>query len=211
MFFKTFLGGVALAVLAQAASAATVLGVDGPRIAGNTTLGLGQIDIGVAQTFTTTADLEDASFAFDLRCFSCAGDLWLIEGVMGTQILPNDVVAATTYVGTSGADSALSDLDFLAGTYTIIMTMTSGNGFWRATDTPTQLGTSGLVLNEYRKFSTISSNYLPWSATSLVSGNSLMFSVTTPDEPPIAPIPLPASAWLLLAGLMGTAALRRRA
>lgn len=209
MSFKAILSAAALSVAAGCAGATTVLGVDGPRT-GSTTLGLGQVDVGVAQTFTTVEDLTDASFTFDLRCFDCSGDLWLIEGVMSTSILNSDVVASTIYTGNEGADAALTDLDFIAGTYTIILTMTGGNGFWRATDTPTQLGDAGTVLNEYETFSSISGNFLPWSATETVEGSSLMFSVDVPDGPVVAPVPLPAGAWMLLAGLMGMAALRRR-
>ncbi|MEL7344526.1 MAG: VPLPA-CTERM sorting domain-containing protein [Pseudomonadota bacterium] len=208
MSVKAYLAAAAIAVFANAAGAATVLGVEGTTT-GSTTLGLGQPDIGVAQSFTTTKDLTDASFDFNLRCLGCSGDLWLIEGEMSTSVLNSDIVARTTFDGSSGADAAFSGLSFDAGLYTIIMTMTSGNGFWRATDSPTVVGDAGTVPNAYQKFSTINANSLAWSTTSTVSGSSLKFAITTPD-PVIAPVPLPASVGLLFVGLAGISVIRRR-
>jgi len=211
MSLRTYLTAAFLAAFAGATHAGTVLAVEGKNT-GSTTLGIGQVYAGVAQTFNLTKDITDADFDLSLRCLGgCRGEVWLIEGEMSIDILNSDVVTRSEYSGASGPDDVLQDLDLSVGTYTIILTMDkvlNEGGFWRATNEPTLTELVGTVTSGYERFETISSNFLPWSQTETVSGDRLRFSID--GMVAMAPVPLPASFGLLLAGLGGLAVFRRR-
>ncbi len=209
MQLKAILTIAVLALTTSVASAATVssvLGVSGPADR-STPLGVGLPDVGVAQTFTTNRDLTNASFDFEVQCLLCAGELWLIEGQMSRSVLNRNVVARESYSGSSEIQSALSGLSFAAGQYTIIMTMTTGQGLWRATETPKLTGTAGIFETGSRSFSKIDPNFLPWSSTTFLANQTLLFNIGA--DAPVSPVPLPASAGFLLLGLLGMAGMGR--
>lgn len=206
MRLKSLIVGLALALAAGPTQAATLFSIDGDR-SSTAPIGEGSPDKGAAQTFEVMQAIENVGFSFDLTCFSCAGELWLISGRMSDSVLNSQKVAQVSYSGWSGAQSALSGLMLLPDTYTLIMTMTEGNGGWQGTTSPTVSGSVISAENGYGVLNGLDPNFVPWSVTTQVSGAMLKFEVT--GNTVGATVPLPASLPLLLAAFAGLRLIRR--
>lgn len=196
---------LAFATFASVAQAATVFNIDGTNNA-SIPIGTGAPDDGVAQTFEVTERLENVDFSFEVFCLGCAGEVQLITGLMGPTASVTQRFIETTYTGAAGLNSALSGITLEAGYYTLIISMTSGDGTIRATDSPIYTGSGVSVTSDYLRISTIDPNALFLSQTSSVPGAQLKFTIS--DNMPA--VPLPASAFLLIMGCAAFGAVRAR-
>lgn len=221
MISKFLIASFLLATSVTATSAATVFNVTSdPLDQTGTAVGpfLGPDDPGgVAQVFTLTEALSDVSFGIDLFCGSCSGQLMLISGLMAPGAFPSDyaVRPVADFTGAAGADAALSGLDLVAGQYTLMMSITGGGAIWYGTDTPVFSGSGVSLADEYLVLTELSDVYLPRSPTSSVSGEVLKFSISgtkigDSGGDPVAAVPLPASAPLMLAAIAAIGLIRRR-
>lgn len=196
--------------IGSAASAATIFNVDGPND-GSASIGENLLDKGASQSFTALQDLTNVSFGFDLSCFSCGGEILLITGKPMNDTAASQQVTSASFSGFQGAQEALSGISLEAGTmYSVIMSMTTGNGIWRGTQSPTFQG-AGLLSTEsdHLALTALDQNFLPWSPTRSDAG-TLKFSISADasDEDIVSEVPLPASVGFLLFGLAGFGALR---
>lgn len=206
MRLKPLIIGLALALAAGPGQASTLFQVDGDR-SSTAPIGSGAPDKGAAQTFEVAQTIENVGFAVDLTCFSCEGELWLISGRMSPTATIFQQVASASYSGWSGAQSALTGLTLVPDTYTLILTMTTGNGGWQGTTAPTITGNVIAAESGYSVLSSIDPNFVPWSSTRPVSGATLKFTVT--GNVVGGTIPLPASLPLLFAAIAGLGLVRR--
>ena len=208
MRLKALIVGLAFVLAAGPGQAATLFSVDGVE-SGFTPLGSGSPHGGVAQVFEVAEPLTNVGFSFEMTCYDCTGGLWLITGEMSENALGRHVVSSRTFEDLNGAQSALSDLTLSPGIYTLIMTMTDGQGGWQALTAPSITGNVITPQSGYLEFvGDADPNFVPWSNTAAVSGKMLKFTVT--GYVAAAPVPLPASLPLLLVALAGLGLIRRR-
>ncbi len=196
--------------IGSAASAATIFNIDGPDD-GSASFGENLSEKGASQSFTALQDLTNVSFGFDLRCLSCGGEIWLITGKPMNDAIISQRVSRASFNGFQGAQEALSGINLEAGTmYSLIMSMTTGNGIWRGTKSPSNEGAGILTAeSDHLALTALDPNFLPWSPTRSDAG-TLKFSISSVASGPIdvPAVPLPASVGFLLFGLSGFGALR---
>lgn len=190
------------------ANAATILSVeDIGRGSGSTAIGPAQAFDGVAQSFTALRDFTNVAFSFDLRCISCVGELLFMRGVpaIDTPFFARESVTAIDS-GTSNID-VVTGIDLKAGTtYSMILTITSGDAIWRASEAPIFDGIGGVTAaDSYLRLTDINTNFVPWSPTEERTGATLQFSLTQQ----IAAVPLPAGVFGLISGLFALGLMRR--
>ena len=214
--------GLALFVGVSAASATTILTVSGPN-SGLTAIGENVPNDGVSQSFTSSSDITDATISFGVSsCGSCSGSFTLMTGVPNSGALLSDLIFDVDYEDyTSGSplSFALTDVTLEADQlYSMIFTITSGNGIWSASGDPSFGGTGEVTpTTGYQILTDINPNFILRSSTEDGPYAVLQFTLTRtvagssePIDGP-APVPLPAAGWMLLAGVAGLAALRRKA
>lgn len=211
MRIRTLALGLALAVSASVTQAATLFSLDGPDF-GSTAIGAGQTNDAVAQRFEVTEKLENVDFTFDGFCLGCAGEVQLITGLMGPTASVTQRFIETTYAGIAGLNAALSGITLETGIYTMIISMTQGDGVVRATNAPVFTGSGVSVTADYLRVPTINPNALFLSENTPVTGSQLQFTISgdLPSAPPVTPVPLPASALLLIGGVAGLGLVRNR-
>jgi len=200
---------VALMMAAAPATAATILSIeDAGRGSGSTAVGTGQVHDGVSQSFTALQDFTDVSFSFNLTCFSCMGELLFMYGTPSLNATAFDDIAVANIDSTTTGIDVFTGFDLAAGqVYSMILTITSGDAIWRASENPIVGGTGGVEAEDgYLLLTAINTNFVPWSPTEPRDGATLQFSLTTD----VAAVPLPAGVIGLASGLFALGLFRRR-
>lgn len=210
--FKSIAITIAALVFATSASAATILSVeDARRGTGSTSIGPSQSYKAVAQSFTAHQDFDDVTFGMNLSCFSCAGELLFMTGVPENDTPGFAVRERVDIVAGQDFNNILTGLSLAMGrTYSVILEITSGDGIWRASTAPIISGSGGVTATDhYLRTQVINNNFTPWSPFEQRDGATLQFTLSAP----MTPVPLPASAALLLGafGAFGIIGFRRRA
>ena len=199
--FKAIAAILSALVIATGASAATILSVDDARRGtGSTSIGPAQSYKAVAQSFTAQQDFDNVTFGMNLSCFSCAGELLFMTGIPANDTPGFAVRERVDIAAGQDFNTILTGLSLAMGrTYSVILEITSGDGIWRASTNPIIGGTGGVTAaSHYLRTEIINNNFTPWSPFETRDDATLQFTLSTP----MTPVPLPASAVLLL-GAMG--------
>lgn len=194
---------------ASSVSAATILSIeDAGRGSGSTAVGPGQSYAGVAQSFTAQKDFTDVAVSFNLTCFSCVGELLFMRGVPADDAFFRAIQSVSVIDNTTTGDDIFKGLALEAGAiYSMILTITSGDAIWRASDAPILGGTGGVTAaDRYLRLTEINNNFIPWSPTEERPGAILQFSLNQT----VTPVPLPAGILSLGFALFALGFLRRR-
>lgn len=213
---KSLAAALTAALLALPAAATTVtVSVEG-QTSGGPVMGEGNAT-GVAQSFTMGETIVVDSIGFDLFCLpACTGNVYLINGLPGPGLTLSQYEIDRSFAG-AGNFTFLLEPFFngwntleAAETYTLVLSILTGNGFWNSVRNPVVSG-GDLTLGGAQVIAGIkdfdlglppNSVFQPWT------GDTPRFVITgTADR--IAVIPLPATLPLLALAL-GLLATRRR-
>lgn len=215
---RSIAAALTIVTLALPASAKTVTwSVEGTE-GGGPVIGEGNAT-GVAQSFTMGETLTDARIGFDMFCLpACDASIYLINGLPGPGVTFSQYEIDRNFSGAGSFSYLLvpfsngwNTLD--AGvTYTLVLSMTSGNGFWRSVQDPmgsgdeATLGGAFLIagIDDFDLGFPPNSTFEPWT-----DGTPQFFLTGTADRPTAA-IPLPASLPLMLGALGLLLVWRRR-
>lgn len=207
--------GISLQTGAAAAST-LLLDMTGP-VGGVALLGSGSVYSTAAASFTVNQDIDNASLGMSLYCQDCAGEVWLISQAPAPDVPGRALEALELFTGPAGRTTSfdlsgiLSGLTLFAGTtYTMILEITSGSAGWLSSYSPSYdptYVTPGTNYISRPANIAFPANY-PYADLAGLGYAPLLYSVS--GTPAVAPVPLPASAALMLAGLAVLGALRRR-
>lgn len=221
---------VLLALAALPASAIPILIVaDGDGDQGSIGVGMpGDPARSLAASFELSSAFSDVSVSASLTCLECQADFYLMRNAIGagTDFISN-VLAVTTIDTLAGGGfidrptSLFSGLNLDIGTYFLVMALTnldpqSSNIIWSATQSPLVSSATGVAnlthlmaqSGGYNSTTPPLSTFQPY----LVGGmpTTLQFSLDASIGDPVS-VPEPGTALLLLGGLAGLVAARRRA
>ncbi|MEM6409593.1 MAG: VPLPA-CTERM sorting domain-containing protein [Pseudomonadota bacterium] len=191
-FFKTFALSLALPVLATASAGASVFNLIGNQTTVTVTADLGGLGLTPGTTGTATADGADFSFGIT------GGS---VDLGTGAALIEHDGSGVSLTDGTSTATVGDFFIDTVKGTITGTLNDTVNDVEFFTLGEETSDGIEVLI-----------SSTLAGALTSVFGAPNLanvQFGFANVDLK-LAPVPLPAGAPLLIAGLAGFALLRRR-
>lgn len=166
-------------------------------------------DQAIAQSFTMNQTLTDASISFDVLCYLCSGDIYLITGKPMIGALVGQFETTRAYTIDGNATLGLSGRTLEANQeYTLIWSVFEGDGLWRATREAISTGTAA-TFGSASWAEDVDQGYPANSAfTELAS--TAKFQITGTGTLAPSPVPLTGSMPLLLSALIGLGIHRRR-
>lgn len=206
----------AILTVSPARAASVVLDIQGP-LGGGVLLGDGNAFVASAATFTPRIDIFDAALGMMIYCDDCTGEVWLVSAPPAPDLPGARRVSFVPFIGPAGRTThfdltgAISGIALEAGTtYSLILEILSGDGFWHASPDPSHDGTfvtpgESLVSRPDR---TSFPARLPFVTMESLGYSPLLYTISGTLPP--APVPLPASLPMALLGLGALGWLRRR-
>ncbi len=205
---KFILAAGILLGLAFSAQAATVLALSGTTStsspAHDSVNSPGLSGVG----FSLGNDLTNLSFTVAYTCAgSCLVDAYLMNSI-GPSATNSNVVAAAVLDGSN--TTAFSGINLTAGDYALILTTNTGIFSWNASSSPNIF--YGGTAAPFNNFVDLAYNsVLPYASTvSALTDLAFLYTIEQFTDP-IAAVPLGPTAPFLALGIVGLAALRRRA
>ena len=214
---RSIAAALTIATLALPASAKTVTwSVEGTEGAGEV-IGEGNAT-GVAQSFTMAETLTDVRIGFDMFCLgACDASIYLINGLPGPGATVSQYEIDRDFSGEGNfsyllvpSSNGWNTLDADV-TYTLVLSMTAGNGFWQSVRDPVGSGEEATLGGAFliAGIADFDLGFPPGSTFEPWTGDTPQFFITGTADRPAAAIPLPASLPLLL-GALGLLLIRRR-
>ena len=227
-YCRLLTASAALYLLAAAPSGAvTILSVgDGDNDTGSILVAPGTSTQALAAGFQLTSGFSDVSISAALTCLQCQAQFYLMADSIGpgSNFVAN--VRAVTTIDTLGgggfidqSTSLFSSLSLSAGNYFLVMALTPdtvSGAIWSATQAPSLTAITGANnLPDLMAFSgEFNSTTPPLSVFQSYEVGGvptwLQFSLDVPEAAPPVPVPGPATGILLLGGILGLLAVRRR-
>lgn len=183
-------------------SAATILNVANDN---NYGISLNSGGAQVAGTaFTLNQTYQNVSISAPITCVACSGSIVLHNGSLGGGATAANLVAGFNF--SNSVSSLFSGLTLGPGTYFLLAGVTSGVGGWAGSAAGTTT-TNGSAFDGLDVTSASASFYIPASSfTPVFSNSQLSYNLSGTL---VSAVPLPASALLLIGGLLGLGLLRK--
>ncbi len=159
-----------------------------------TAFGPGVIQSGAASQFNVSADLTGVTYTAPIACFGVCEAIFEISSEIGPSSSALSLVARTDLTS-SNSGLLFENLSLGAGTYYGVLYVIQGFATWAANDTQGGVGT-GPVADGSDFLITLANVGTPFRSTFEQTDLSYQYTLSQP-----APVPLPASAWLLAVGL----------
>ena len=212
--FRSTMCAAAILVSSAAMASTVVLGVGGPPN-GVASLGpKGQsaaASDGAGATFQVNSALKNARFDFDLFCYTssgCSGLAYLTNSPLGPT---GSIAGLKEVLAINGGfqrttQSAFSGLDLTVGIYSLVIEMTVGHSAWVGSQSPIFGGDGRATHLSEVLIPSREGNYFPTSKTTPLTSYTLNYNLLV--DPVVPPVPLPASALLLLGAIGALGAVR---